>query len=116
MVLRDELVRHVGGAPGGVQLALIERAVQLKLRLIGMDLTFAETGAMSAHAARTYLAWSNSFTRTLAVLGLHPAKEPPPPLADVLSAARTRQDVRPAAELPAAVSHAIPRTAPDGRD
>ena len=98
-----------------------------------MDLIFAKTGAMSAHASRIYLAWSNSFTRTLAALGLDAAKPPPPPLADVLAAARPRRDARaaapdsdvvPAAAQPRAppsavlipIRRPIPVTVPDDRD
>jgi hypothetical protein len=67
---RAELVAHVGGKPTAVQSAMIERACQLTLRIVAMDRTFAETGAQTDHDSRTYLAWSNSLTRTLTQLGV----------------------------------------------
>jgi hypothetical protein len=71
---RAELVRHVGGKPSTVETGLIERAAQLQLRLAIFDARFAEQGDMTEHDSRTYLAWSNSLARTLAVLGLKPSK------------------------------------------
>jgi hypothetical protein len=44
---RAALTAHVGGKPSAVQAAMIERAVQLTLRIADMDAKFAETGAMS---------------------------------------------------------------------
>ena len=67
---RAELVAHVGGKPSAVQAAMIERACQLTLRIVAMDRKFAETGAQTDHDSRTYVAWSNSLTRTLAQLGV----------------------------------------------
>jgi heme oxygenase len=66
---RAALTAHVGGSPSATQRALIERACQLTLRLAAMDQRFADTGAQTEHDSRTYLAWSNSLTRTLRDLG-----------------------------------------------
>lgn len=60
----------MGGKPSVVETALIERAAQLQLRLAIFDAKFVEKGEMTDHDARTYLAWSNSLTRTLGELGL----------------------------------------------
>jgi hypothetical protein len=73
---REALVAHIGGRPSAVQTALIERAAQLQLRIALFDARFVEKGGMSDHDSRTYLAWSNSLTRTLAQLGLQPAPSP----------------------------------------
>jgi hypothetical protein len=73
---RESLVAHIGGTPSAVQTALIERAAQLQLRIALFDAKFVEKGGMSDHDSRTYLAWSNSLTRTLAQLGLHAASSP----------------------------------------
>ena len=70
---RAELVAHVGGRPSAVQAALIEQAVQLRLRLAVMDRKFAETGAQTDHDSKTYLAWANSFARLMTRLGLEGA-------------------------------------------
>ena len=87
----SELVRHVGGKPSATQTMMIERAVQLTLRIADMDRKFADTGAMSDFASRTYLAWSNSLTRTLAKLGVAGATaEKPPSLQDYISTAPRR--------------------------
>jgi hypothetical protein len=56
------------------QSALIEIAVQLRMRLVVMDAAFAERGEQSAHDARQYLAWANTLARTLSRLGLHGVK------------------------------------------
>jgi len=83
---RAELVAHLGGAPSTTQRALIEQAVQIKLRLAVMDRAFAGTAVMTAHDSRVYLAWSNSLVRTLRTLGLKGHAERPPSLADYLGA------------------------------
>ncbi len=85
---RARLVAHCAGAPTATQAALIETAVQIRMRLIAMDIAFAQKAGQSAHDARQYLAWSNSLTRTLSLLGLQPtaAAAAPPSLADFLAA------------------------------
>jgi len=85
---RADLVRHVGGKPSTVETGLIERAAQLQLRLALFDAQFAEQGEMSDHVSRTYLAWSNSLARTLALLGLKPAKPEALTAADAIRALR----------------------------
>jgi hypothetical protein len=72
------------------QAAIIDQLVQLRVRIATMDREFAETGDMSAHASKTYLAWANSYARLLRHLGLKGVAERPPSLADHL-AARTGQ-------------------------
>ncbi len=80
---RAALTAHVGGAPSATERVLIDRACQLTLRIVAMDRQFAETGAMSEHASRTYLAWSNSLTRTLREIGFKSAPPPRKTLADL---------------------------------
>ncbi len=72
---RAEMIAHVGGHPSATQRALIERAVQLSLRIAMMDRKFAEQGVQTEHDSRTYLAWSGSLSRALRDLGLKAAKE-----------------------------------------
>ena len=84
---RAELTAHVGGNPSATQRALIDQAAQLRLRLACMDRKFAESGTFTEHDSRTYLAWSNSYTRTLLRLGVTGAAERPLSLADALAAA-----------------------------
>lgn len=83
---RADLTAHVGGRPSAVQRVLIDRAVQLTLHVARLDIRLAERGEMSEHAAREYLAWSNTLTRTLRELGLRPAAERAPSLAEHLRA------------------------------
>lgn len=66
---RASLVRHVGGAPSPTQHALIELSVQHRMRLVMMDMRFAEAGEMTEHDSRQYLAWANALARTLVKLG-----------------------------------------------
>jgi hypothetical protein len=82
---RAELVAHAGGRPSTVQLALIEQCVQLKLRLAVMDRAFAETGSMSAHDSKVYLAWSNSLSRMLKQIGVKAVTTPALTLAEHLA-------------------------------
>ncbi len=72
--VRSDLARHCGGSPSTVQRMLIDRAAALTLRLHLMDRAAGQDGAMSERNGREYLAWHNSLVRTLARLGLDPAK------------------------------------------
>jgi hypothetical protein len=83
---RRDLTAHVGGKPSATQRALIEQCAQLRLRLAVMDRAFVESGSvMTSHDSRTYLAWSNSYSRTVRLLGLNAAAEKPATLADYLA-------------------------------
>jgi hypothetical protein len=84
---RAELTAHVGGNPSATQRALIDQAAQLRLRLACMDRKFAESGAFTEHDSRTYLAWSNSYTRALAQLGMKSAEAKGMSLTERLAAA-----------------------------
>lgn len=83
--VRQELTQHCGGNPSATQRALIERAVNLTVRIAAMDQRFAETGTQTEHDARTYLAWSNTLTRTMRHLGLKGAAAAAPSLANYLA-------------------------------
>ena len=72
--LRDELTRHVGGAPSAVQRVLIERAARLQFYLELMDRETLKTrGTMSERNSRMYLAWSNALRLCLREIGVEPA-------------------------------------------
>jgi hypothetical protein len=70
--IRLELAAHVGGQPSTVQKAIIERLAWLALHMARIDARSIETGEMSDHARREYLAWSNTYARLMTQLGLHP--------------------------------------------
>src|SRR5438067_1847659 len=72
--IRKELSEHVGGRPTAVQRALIERCVWLSLRLALLDRKIASGSVFTQIDSNTYLAWSNSLTRTLSRLGVEPAR------------------------------------------
>jgi hypothetical protein len=85
---RAELIAHVSGNSGilsTTQRALVEQAVQIKLRLAVMDRAFAVSANMTAHDSKQYLAWSNSFTRLMRQLGLQGVQEKPQTLTDYLA-------------------------------
>jgi hypothetical protein len=67
---RAALTAHVGGNPSVTQRLLIDRAVQLTIRVATMDRKFAETEVQTEHDSRTYLAWTGSLSRILRDLGL----------------------------------------------
>jgi hypothetical protein len=77
-----DLVSHVGGTPSATQLALIEQAAQIRIRLAALDRRYAETGAMTEHDGRTYLAWCNTYARLMTRLGLKRAGETEKDLSD----------------------------------
>jgi hypothetical protein len=99
---RAELTAHVGGKPSATQRALIEQAAQLRLRIATMDRRYAETGEMTAHDSRTYLAWANSYSRLLRQLGLKGAPAPVMTLAEHLAARHAAQAPTAAPITPAA--------------
>jgi hypothetical protein len=81
--VRADLNAHIGGTLSITQRALIERAVHLTLQVCLIDRKAAEAGGtMTEMNSRTYLAWSNSLTRTLKELGLKGAAQRMPTLAD----------------------------------
>jgi hypothetical protein len=81
--LRDDLIAHCGGKPNAVQCALIQRALQLSIRISAMDDQWAsDGGSMSHHSGGVYLAWSNAYARTLISLGIKAAPAPVQTLAD----------------------------------
>jgi len=83
---RADLTRHVGGAPSVTQRVLIERASMLVLQLAMMDARALETGEMSEHSSRQYLAWTNTLAKTLRHLGLQAASARQPTVAEVIAA------------------------------
>lgn len=88
--IRDDLTRHVGGAPSSVQRQLIERAAMLTLHVALFDAKALKAGGLSERDGRQYLAYSNSLARALAQLGMSPTSPRPPTLAEHL--ARTAVD------------------------
>ena len=83
---RNSLVLHVGGKPTATQTQLIQRAAMLTVHVAELDRSALATGAFSDHAARQYLAWSNTLARTLARLGPAVAAQRQASLADKLAA------------------------------
>lgn len=77
--VRSELTAHVGGKPSAPQRMLIERATTLALHVEMLDRKVLQGGAMTEHDSRTYLAWSNSLTRTLRELGVDRSTSPQAP-------------------------------------
>jgi hypothetical protein len=82
---RAELIRHVGGRPNAVELALIERASRLALYLEAMDLRLATGEPFTEMEHRTYLAWSNTLARVLTRIGVKASSEAAPSLAEVMA-------------------------------
>jgi hypothetical protein len=84
--VRNDLVAHVGGKPSATQSMIIERIVNLSLRVATMDRKFTATGVVTEHDTAQYLAWSNSLSRALRELGMKGA----PPKAPTLEEIRRR--------------------------
>jgi hypothetical protein len=83
---RADLTAHVGGKPSATQKAMIERAAMLTLHLGLMDeKTLSAGGTMTEHDSRQYLAWSNSLTRALSLIGFDGTPAKVPTLAEVMA-------------------------------
>ena len=82
--MREALISHLGGKASlsAPRRAMVERAAMLQLRCAVLDGKILD-GTFSEYDAKTYLAFSNSLTRTLAALGLEPAAAKPPSLDDL---------------------------------
>ena len=83
---RADLLAHVGSNPSATQRALIDRCAWLTLHIAQIDRRTADGKAMTPHDAATYLAWSNSLSRTLTRIGLKSAASAPPSLKEHLAA------------------------------
>ncbi len=79
-----DLTEHVGN-PSAAERRLIHRAAWLALHVALMDAKMVERGTLSDRDSREYLAWSNSFTRTLQTLGLAKRAPPAPSLQEYLA-------------------------------
>jgi hypothetical protein len=66
---RAQLLAYVGARPSTIQRQLIERAVRLSLHVELMDARLINKSP-GPYDRNVYLAWSNSLTRTLTLLGL----------------------------------------------
>lgn len=80
---RAALIAHVGGRPSAPQAVLIDAAVQLTISIAVMDAKRVETGALTLHDGREYLAWQNTLRRALATLGMKAVAASPRTLADI---------------------------------
>jgi hypothetical protein len=79
------LTEHVGGKPSRVQGELIRRCARLALHLELQDERSMQSGEMSLHAGRQYLAWHGALARTLRLLGIEGKQQPAPNLAEYLA-------------------------------
>lgn len=67
---REELHKQIGSDMTPMQGALVEMAVQLRMRLLVFDIRFADQIEFSAHDSKLYLSWANSLRLTMQALGL----------------------------------------------
>jgi hypothetical protein len=79
--MRHALFRHLGGEERLTppQRMLVERAAMLQLRVAALDEKILD-GTFSEYDAKTYLAFSNSLTRTLNALGAPAPAAPRDPM------------------------------------
>lgn len=69
---KEELIKHLGGAPSVVHRRMIDLAAQLALRIGLMDDRFAATSVVTELESNLYLAWANTLSKLLASLGAEP--------------------------------------------
>ncbi len=67
--MRSALTEQLGGHLSPTQTVLVERAAMLQLRCAALDARILD-GTFTDYDAKTYLAFSNSLTRTMVALGL----------------------------------------------
>jgi hypothetical protein len=72
---REALIQHVGGQPSFVELALIDRAARLALRIDLLDRRIEEGKTLTIRDQNYYVAWGNSLTRLLGHFGRRPRGE-----------------------------------------
>jgi hypothetical protein len=74
--MREALISHLGGegSLSAPRRAMVERAAMLQLRCATLDGKILD-GSFSEYDAKTYLAFSNSLSRTLVALGLNSPSE-----------------------------------------
>lgn len=68
--MRGALAAHVGGTPSIAQEMLIDLAVDTAFEVEIMKSRRAELGSLSDHDHRHFLAYCNSYRRTLVALGV----------------------------------------------
>ena len=81
---RGSLMQHLGHPASATEEMLIERCVQLSVRIALMDRRFAERREMTEAETNTYLSWSAHLSRLLSQLGLQGPKQKPKDLSDVI--------------------------------
>jgi len=92
------MLAHIGGTASFTQMAVIDRAAVLSLRIALMEAQTSSAGEMTEKNSREYLCWCNAYCRLMGQLGLQAAPAHPNPaqtLNDVVAgivAARGRKD------------------------
>jgi hypothetical protein len=90
--VRADLIAHLGGSPSAVQRALIDRIAMLSLHVALFDARAVDSGTLNERDSRAYLAYSNSLSRALRLLGLKAAPPPRRSLSDVVAADRAERE------------------------
>ena len=89
LLIRAELVKHVGGQPNVVQSALIDRVAWLRVHLATMDEEILRMGALPD--GELYLAMSNSVTRLLRQIGVNGATQKKRTVTEILAERARKQ-------------------------
>src|SRR5690242_4027122 len=79
------LLQHCGSSPSTVQREIIRRCARLALHLELQDEKLMAGEPPTDFAGRQYLAWSNTLTRSLRLLGLQGPPQSGPTLAEIIS-------------------------------
>jgi hypothetical protein len=110
--LRADLVRHVGGSPSITEAELIDMACDIAFEIEAMKRRRADRDAtLSLHDHRAFLAYQNTFRRTLAALGMKGAEARPQSLAERMAAAAARRASTAQGTAPIAAAPTPPDTA-----
>ena len=74
-----QLTAHVGGHPSAAEALMIGRIAWVQVHMAHIDERAMKDGGLSPHAAREYLAWSNSMAKLIGRLGMKAAPAEPAP-------------------------------------
>ena len=88
--VKADLIAQVGGSPSPAQMMLIESIVTLRLHCERFELQALQNGGeLTEHARKAYLAFRNSYVRSLRALEGLKASKPDQTSSDVFAAARS---------------------------
>jgi hypothetical protein len=92
------LLAHIGGTASVTQMAVIDRAAVLSLRIALMEAQTGPAGEMTEKNSREFLCWCNAYCRLMGQLGLEAAPQRPLTTAEILARFEANKSAKAAAQ------------------